>query len=81
MLYEVITRAEVPPEPSRRADSAQVRAEASLEELEAYFARHDEAAVPVVDAHQALLGVVRLTAALLDRGFGPDEVRKVMGGT
>jgi len=24
--------------------------------------------------------VVRLTAALLDRGFGPDEVRKVMGG-
>ena len=39
--------------------SAQVRADATLEELEEFFEREDESAVPVVDAHQALLGVVR----------------------
>ncbi len=60
--------------------SAQVRAEASLEELDAYFARHDEAAVPVVDAHQALLGVVRqgdVAEALAERS--EDDFRKTQG--
>ncbi|MDH4172818.1 MAG: magnesium transporter [Betaproteobacteria bacterium] len=39
--------------------SAQMKAEATLDELEAFFDREHDAAVPVVDAHQALLGVVR----------------------
>ncbi len=39
--------------------AAQVQAEATLDELEAFFDREDAAAVPVVDARQALLGVVR----------------------
>ncbi|MDH4323134.1 MAG: magnesium transporter [Betaproteobacteria bacterium] len=39
--------------------SAQMKAEATLDEREAFFDREHDAAVPVVDAHQALLGVVR----------------------
>jgi len=39
--------------------SAQMKAETTLDELEAFFDREDDAAVPVVDARQALLGVVR----------------------
>jgi len=39
--------------------SAQMTARATLDELEAFFGRDHDSAVPVVDAHQALIGVVR----------------------
>ena len=39
--------------------AAHVRPEATLDELEAHFDREHDAALPVVDARQALLGVVR----------------------
>jgi len=39
--------------------SAQMKADATLDELESFFEREHDAAVPVVDPHQGLLGVVR----------------------
>ncbi len=60
--------------------AAQVNAEATLEELEEFFEREHEAAVPVVDRHQALLGVVRredVAAALAERS--EDDYRKTQG--
>jgi len=60
--------------------SPQVKADASLDELEAFFEREDESAVPVVDAHQALLGVVRredVAEAIAERS--ENDFRKTQG--
>ncbi len=60
--------------------SLHVNAETTLEALEEFFEREDESAVPVVDAHQALLGVVRhedVIEALSERAA--DDFRKTQG--
>jgi magnesium transporter len=70
--------------------SMQVAAEATLDELDAFFDRERDAAVPVVDARQALLGVVRredVAEALAERAendrrkmhgiVGGDEIRSL----
>ncbi|MDH5534569.1 MAG: magnesium transporter [Betaproteobacteria bacterium] len=60
--------------------SLHMKADAPLDELEAFFDREDEAAVPVVDAHQALLGVVRhedVAAAVAERS--ENDFRKTQG--
>jgi magnesium transporter len=60
--------------------SPHVKADATLDQLETFFDREDEAAVPVVDAHQALLGVVRhedVAEALSQRA--EDDFRKTQG--
>lgn len=60
--------------------SQQVKADATLEELEEFFEREDESAVPVVDAHQALLGVVRredVAEAIAERS--ENDFRKIQG--
>ncbi len=60
--------------------SRQVTADATLDELESFFEREDEAAVPVVDAHQALLGVVRhedVAEAIAERS--ENDFRKTQG--
>jgi magnesium transporter len=60
--------------------AAHVKADAPLEELERFFVRSDEAALPVVDAHQGLLGVVRredVAEALAARS--EDDFRKTQG--
>jgi len=60
--------------------SAHVEADAPLDELERFFVRSGEAAVPVVDAHQGLLGVVRhedVAEALAARS--EDDFRKTQG--
>ncbi|MEO8717375.1 MAG: magnesium transporter [Burkholderiales bacterium] len=60
--------------------ASHVRAETTLDELERLYERSGEAAVPVVDAHQALLGVVRhedVAEALAARS--EDDFRKTQG--
>lgn len=70
--------------------STQVKADATLDELDTFFEREDETAVPVVDAHQALLGVVRrkdVVEAIAERSendhrktqgiVGGDEIRSL----
>jgi len=60
--------------------SSQVKAGATLDQLEEFFEREDEAAVPVVDAHQALLGVVRredVVEAITERS--ENDYRKTQG--
>jgi magnesium transporter len=70
--------------------SMQVTAEAALDELDAFFDRGHDAAVPVLDARQALLGVVRredVAEALAERAendrrkmhgiVGGDEIRSL----
>ena len=60
--------------------SAHVKADAPLDELEQFFEREDVSAVPVVDAHQGLLGVVRredVAEAVSERS--EDDFRKTQG--
>lgn len=70
--------------------SAHLPVETPLDDLESFFERHDEAAVPVVDAHQALIGVVRrsdVAEAIAERSeldyrkaqgiVGGDEIRSM----
>jgi magnesium transporter len=60
--------------------SPQVKADATLDQLEAFFEREDESAVPVVDPHQALLGVVRhedVAEAIAERS--ENDYRKTQG--
>jgi len=60
--------------------SPHVASGASLDELEAFFDRETDAAVPVVDAHQALLGVVHrkdVAEAITDRS--ENDYRKAQG--
>jgi len=60
--------------------SLYVKADTALEELEEFFEREDESAVPVVDAHQALLGVVRhedVAEAIAERS--ENDYRKTQG--
>jgi magnesium transporter len=60
--------------------SLHLKADATLEELEEFFEREDESAVPVVDAHQALLGVVRredVAEAVAERS--ENDFRKIQG--
>ncbi len=58
----------------------QVKTDATLDELEEFFEREDEAAVPVVDAHLALMGVVRrkdVAEAISERS--ENDYRKTQG--
>jgi magnesium transporter len=60
--------------------SSQVKADATLDQLEEFFEREGDAAVPVVDPHQALLGVVRredIAEAITERS--ENDYRKTQG--
>jgi len=89
-LRDLVLTRRVTPLASILKSSLFVRAEATLEELDAFFERHDFQAVPVVDEHQELVGVVgrdEVARALAERAdaeylkskgiIGGDEIRSL----
>ena len=89
-LRDLVLARRATPLASILKSSLYLRAEATLEELDAFFGRHEFHAVPVVDEHQGLVGVVgrdEVAKALADRAdaeylkskgiIGGDEIRSL----